>query len=158
MNAHDVLKYGHRTVQRAIEGLTPEQWTLTGACGVWSCKDLIAHLASYEQVLVEVLRSFTGEGGPTPHLDRMRAGGNFNDAEVAARQGLSVNETLAEYEAAQAETLRLLARVPAEVRRQPGTLPWYGAEYDLEDYIVYAIYAHKREHCGQIAVFRDRFK
>jgi hypothetical protein len=158
MNAHDVLKYGNGTVQRTIEGLTPEQWTLTGACGVWSCKDLIAHLGSYELVLVDALCALAGEAGPTPHLDRYKAGGNFNDTEVAARAAHSVEAVLAEYNAAHAETIRLIGKVPVELRRQPGTLPWYGAEYDLEDYIVYAIYAHKREHCGQIAVFRDRFK
>lgn len=157
MNAHDVLKYGNGTVQRAIEGLTPEQWVLTGACGVWSCKDLMAHLGSYEQVLVEVLRGFTG-GGPAPHLDRYKAGGNFNDTEVEARAAHSVETVLAEYNTAHAESLRLISQIPAEVCRQPGTLPWYGAEYALDDYIVYAIYAHKREHCGQIGVFRDRFK
>jgi hypothetical protein len=45
-------------------------------------------------------------------------------------------------------------RNPAEI----GLLPWYSAEYDLEDYITYAFYGHKREHCAQIAVYRDTLK
>jgi hypothetical protein len=40
-------------------------------------------------------------------------------------------------------------------RRQNGALPWYGAEYDLEDFIAYSFYGHKREHTAQINVFRD---
>jgi hypothetical protein len=29
-------------------------------------------------------------------------------------------------------------------------------EYALDDFIVYQYYGHKREHCAQIAVFRDK--
>ncbi|MFO7664109.1 MAG: hypothetical protein R6X18_16150 [Chloroflexota bacterium] len=34
-----------------------------------------------------------------------------------------------------------------------GFFPHCGAEYDLEDFIAYSFYSHKREHCAQIAVF-----
>jgi hypothetical protein len=48
---------------------TPEMaWETPGACGVWSVKDIIAHLASYERVLVDILTTFTG-GGSTPALN-----------------------------------------------------------------------------------------
>lgn len=157
MNASDVLKYGHLTVLKTIDGLTGEQWTVTGACGHWSCQDLLAHLTSCEVMLVEALKEITS-GGPVPTLDHYRTAQDFNDSEVEARQGRSVDEVLAEYNAAHAESMRLIKEIPAETLRQPGLIPWYGAEYSLDDFIVYAIYAHKREHCGQIAVFRDRFK
>jgi hypothetical protein len=52
----------------------------------------------------------------------------------------------------------LIRQIPLETRRKSGLLPWYGAEYDLEDYITYAFYGHKREHCAQIAVYRDTLK
>ena len=39
--------------------------------------------------------------------------------------------------------------------RQSGTLPWYGMEYALDDFLVYIYYGHKREHSAQIAAFRD---
>ncbi len=58
MNARDVLKYGHLTVLRTIDGLPKADWETSGVCGYWSVKDLIAHLASFEHVLVDVLNSF----------------------------------------------------------------------------------------------------
>jgi hypothetical protein len=82
----------------------------------------------------------------------------FNDKEVEVRQGLSSQETLAEYEAAHARNLTLIAQIPVETLRQAGTIPWYGLEYAVDDYIVYAFYGHKREHGAQIAVFRDGIK
>jgi hypothetical protein len=52
----------------------------------------------------------------------------------------------------------LINRIPAERCRQVGTLPWYGAEYALDDMLVYMYYGHKREHAAQIAAFRDRLR
>ena len=63
MNAVDILKYGHLTVLQTLDGFSESAWDTPGACGVWSVKDVIAHLASYEQVLVDVLTTFLG-GGP----------------------------------------------------------------------------------------------
>lgn len=156
MNAIDILKYGHRTVLQTIEGLAEADWETPGVCGIWSTKNIIAHLASYEQVLVEILATFL-DGGPTPTLDHFRdRSRNFNDEQVDARRDRSVAETLAEFNDAHAQMMELLARIPEATRREPGTLPWYGAEYALDDLMVYQYYGHKREHSAQIAVFRDR--
>lgn len=155
MNAGDILKYGHSTAMQAVAGLPDGAWETAGVCGVWSVRQIVAHLASYELVLGDVLAALAGDG-PTPHLDAFREGGGFNDAQVALREGQSPSATLAEYVAAHERVQSLAARIPAETFRQPGTLPWYGAEYALDDFIVYAFYGHKREHAAQIAVFRDR--
>ena len=155
MNAKDVLKYGHLTVLRTIEGLPEADWETPGVCSVWSVKEIMAHLASFEYVLVDALNSFLADG-PTPYLDKyINQGLAFNDSEVALRQGKSPSETLAEYNDTQARTMELIAQISEATWRQPGTLPWYGPEYALDDFIAYAYYGHKREHCAQIAVYRD---
>ena len=155
MNAADVLRYGHLTLLGSIEGLPKEYWETGGVTGVWSAKDVMAHLASYELVLVEILSGFTG-GGATPLLDQFRdPGESFNDAQVDARAGQSVAETLAELNGAHERVLALIGQVPEETARRTGTLPWYGEAYALEDVIVYLYYGHKREHSAQIDVFRD---
>lgn len=156
MNTSDVLKYGHLTVLQAVDGLAETDWTTAGVCGVWSVKEIVAHLASFEQMLVDLLRSLLGSSD-TPTLDRFRqAGVAFNDDEVARRGDRTAGQVLDEYNRAYEEAAGLLPQVPLEVRRRNGVLPWYGPEYDLEDFIVYTFYGHKREHCAQIAVYRDR--
>jgi hypothetical protein len=164
MNAVDVLKYGHYAVQQAVNDLPDSAWEKEGACGVWSIKDIIAHLASFEHVLKEVLMSMiesemhgSTPSATTPYLTRfIEDGAQFNDAQVDARKGKSAMEILAEYDDTYSQVMSLIAQVPAEVYRQTGMLPWYGMEYSLDDFIVYAFYGHKREHCGQIALFRDK--
>lgn len=158
MNATDILKYGDATFHQSFKDLPEPHWNTPGACGYWSVRDIVAHLASYELVLVDVLTGFLG-GGPTPNLDKMKADySGFNDKEVDARKGLSVAETIAEYEAAYAKVAGLIPQIPVSILQQAGTLPWYGSEYAVDDYIVYAFYGHKREHSAQIAAFRDTLK
>jgi DinB family protein len=155
MNAADILKYGHQTVVRAIDGLAETDWETPGACGIWSVKDIIAHLASYEHLLVEILAGFLG-GGPTPYLTQFgETGDTFNDVQVVARREKTVQDVLVEYNDMQGQTMALVAQIPVETLRETGTIPWYGMEYALDDLIVYMYYGHKREHSAQIAVFRD---
>ena len=156
MNAMDILKYGHQTVHQTIEGFPEAAWEEAGACGVWSVKDIIAHLASYEEVLGDILSTFLGKHA-TPYLDRFtEPGGQFNDTEVERRRGRTVREVLDEFNDAYAQVMSLAVQIRPEQFRQAGTLPWYGMDYALDDVIVYMYYGHKREHSAQIAAFRDR--
>ncbi len=50
MNTVDILKNGHLTVLRTVDGLPDHTWEMGGVCGVWSVKDILAHLASFEGV------------------------------------------------------------------------------------------------------------
>ncbi len=155
MNASDILKYGQGTVLQAIENLPESAWEIPGACGVWSIKDIIAHLTSYEHVMVDVLSTFVSRG-PTDYLSKFtEPGGGFNDSEVALRKGKTIKEVLGEFHDTHAQVMSLAERIPVETFRQTGTLPWYGMEYALDDFIVYTQYGHKREHSAQIAAFRD---
>jgi hypothetical protein len=156
MNAGDILTYGHGTILQTVDGLQDAAWETGGVCGVWSTRDIIAHLASYEQLLVEVLSAFTG-GGETPCLHMWRElGMGFNDKQVEMRKDASAADVLAELNGAHETVRAQVAEIPADTFRQTGTLPWYGAEYSLDDFIVYTYYGHKREHAAQIAAFRDR--
>lgn len=162
MNASDILHYGHTFVTRNIDDLPLEHWETPNVCGWWSTKLVIGHLASFEHMLVEVLRSFQSgaSGGPTPYLDMLNNQGGqlFNDFQIEARKNRSAADLLAEYTAAAEASHRLVGLLDPELLRRPGTLPWYGAEYALDDYIVYQYYGHKREHTAQINVFKDALK
>ena len=151
MNTLDVLKYGNQTVQRALDGLPDEAWQTPGVCGIWSVKDIIAHLSSYESVLADLLKTIVDGGPPPQSLLKLRD----NDAEVELRKEKTAQAVLAEYNQNHTQVMQLAAQIPPEALRQTGTIAWYGMEYALDDFVVYAYYGHKREHCAQIAVFCD---
>lgn len=157
MNTQAVLEYGHQTVLKTVDGLPNEAWVLPNVCGVWSTRDIIAHLASFEQVLVDVVGALLSGSRPTPILNQFRnPHGNFNDEQVTARNGHTPAQVLTEYSKAHDDAMELVQQLPEETCRRPGLLPWYGPEYSLDDFIVYTFYGHKREHCAQIKLFRKR--
>ena len=157
MNTLDVLKYGHQTVLNTLDGVPQSEWETGGVCGVWSVKEIVAHLTSFEHLLAEVLLATFLEGGPTPAMDMMAQIGPlaFNDTQVDMRRDKTSGEILVEYQEAHTQIMSYIVQIPEEKRRENGTLPWYGPEYDLDDFIVYSNYGHKREHCAQINVFGD---
>lgn len=157
MNTINVLKYGSGTLLGTLAGVPKSEWETAGVCGVWSVKDILAHLTSYELLLADVLTTLL-DGGPTPYLEAMNGPGEFNDSQVELRRNNSPDEALAEYEQAHANVMSLAVQIPKETYRQNGTIPWYGEDYDLQDYIIYTNYAHKREHSAEINVFRDRLQ
>jgi hypothetical protein len=153
MNADDVFRYGHLTLLGAVDQFPLEHWNKPGVCGVWSAKDVVAHLASYELATGDAFAGMLGEDA-SPTLGLLLSQGEaFNEPQVEQRRGQSPEETLAEYTAAYERAAALLARIPLPQRRQIGLLSWYGTEYDLEDLITYMSYGHKREHSAQIAEF-----
>jgi uncharacterized protein (TIGR03083 family) len=154
----DVLHYGHLTVLHAVNDLPPADWLTPNVCGVWSVKEIIAHLASFELALADALRVARGEPFGGLLADLLRDGQAFNDTQVPARAALSPAETVAEYEAAHHAAQRMAAELPAAAFTQTGIMPQYGAEYDLDDFLAYTYYGHKREHSAQIAVFRDAIR
>jgi hypothetical protein len=158
MNVADVLTYGHDMVLRAVDGLAEPDWLTPGVCGSWTVKHVVAHLASVELLIADVVGTFVASG-PTPHLDAFnRKDRQHNDEEVARRRDWSAASTLGEYTEAAKRVREVASRVPQEKVREPATMPWYGKEYALDDFLVYTSYGHKAEHCAQIAVFRDRLK
>jgi hypothetical protein len=157
MNAKDILMYGHRWVHKHLDGFSEQQWIEPGVCGVWSVKEIVAHLTSFEWVLVEVFRDcIEPTMTPTLNLFTSMDGDAFNAVQVDLRKAKSPAQVLEEYNQAYELTRDLIPRLDGKTLTQPGTLPWYGEEYSLDDFIVYQYYGHKREHCAQIAIYRDR--
>jgi len=155
LDALSILGFGHRDVMRVFDGLSEADWNRVGVTSRWSPKDLLSHLTSFELMLEEALRGVAGETGPTPTLEAMGKGGkSFNEDQVKMRRGRPAAEVMAEYEKAHESVIALAKKLGPDKLREVGTIPWYGANYALDDLIVYTNYAHKREHCAQMRRWR----
>jgi uncharacterized damage-inducible protein DinB len=155
MNASELLEKSNLLVIQTVDDLPETAWDIPGACGNWSVKDIIAHLASYEHIIVDVLSIFQKEQ-PTPYiLEFLNQLDQFNKAEVEARKYETAQHVLDEYQDAQVEATSLLMQIPDEKVQERGTMPWYGEDCCLADFIN-RIYDHTREHCAQIARFKQR--
>ena len=152
MNARDILYYGNRTLLMSMERVPPSERNTGGLIGWWSAREAMAHLAIFEGGLTEILESFLG--GPPPRL-MVGMEASKNDALVAQKEGMTFDALLAEYNVHVERNLKLIEQIPPETLRAVGTIPWYGDEYSLDDFIVYTYYGHKREHAARFEAFGD---
>jgi uncharacterized damage-inducible protein DinB len=159
MNVISMMEYGHKTVLAELKDLPMERWATGGVCGVWSVKDILAHLISYEHWFEEVIGVTMDSTRPTPTLAALWSqGDSFNDNQVAGYQDRSAEDVLKAYETAWQNTMTTSRKLATDLWDKVGLIPWYGEEYTLAELMVYAIYAHKREHSAQIAVYHDAVK
>lgn len=154
MNASDVLEQSHSLLTAAVDDLPESQWDVAGVCGEWSVKDTVAHLASYERLLLDVLHTFQGNE-VSPYIQNFLANGEtFNRTIVESRKYETAQNVLNEYQEAQVQTTSLLAQIPSEKVQQVGAMPWFDPERCLGD-LINIICAHTKEHCDQIIAFRQ---
>lgn len=152
MNMSEALQNANLLVIRVLDGLPENAWDLPGACGDWSVKDIVAHLASYEHIIVDVLNTFQG-GELTPTVKQwMQSRAAFNAAEVEARKYATAQQVMDEYQGTQVEAASLIMQIPPEKVQQTGTIPWYDQQHSLADFIQH-MYEHIREHVAQISTF-----
>lgn len=152
MNAIDVLTYGQRTIVRTIERYGPADWSRT-ALGVWTSKDLLGHLGAFEVRFADVLATFVGAPTTSGLLDADPL--TFNDDQAAMRSAWTIERVTEEFLSAHERVMTHARALPPERWREIGTIPWYGAEYALDDLVVYQMYGHKREHDPQLSAALD---
>ena len=153
MNPHDVLRYGDRSFRDAIAGLEPSDWTRIVA-GVWTPKDVVGHVSAIHWLGVSALADLAGEEAPpAPH--ELADDVDFNMGQAALRASWPVERVVEEYNSVHAELRRLAALIDGEAWRRVGTIPWYGPDYSLEDYLVYRVYGHIREHATHLGMATD---
>ncbi|MCI0344051.1 MAG: hypothetical protein L0221_01225 [Chloroflexi bacterium] len=153
MNPHDVLRYGHRTFGRAIAALEPADWTRIVA-GVWTPKDVVGHVSAIHWLGVSALAELAGEEAP-PAAHELADDVDFNMGQAAIRASWPVEHITDEYESVTGELSRLAMAIDTDTWRRIGTIPRYGPEYSLEDYIVYRVYGHIREHATHLGMAID---
>jgi hypothetical protein len=156
MHTVDILRYGHQHVMEMIEQVPDDAWEEPGVAGNWSAKDVIGHLGAFELMLGEVLASVEA-GAPTAGLQEWISTDpeEMNTRQAALRAHLPARAVIDEYVHAHDHAMELARRVPADRFSAGGVIPWYGDEYDLDDFLVYTFYGHKREHLAQIGAHLD---
>jgi hypothetical protein len=155
MNAIDVLMYGQRTVLATVGRYRAEDWERI-ALGVWTAKDLLGHLGAFEVRFADVLATFVD----APLVsDLMTADPRtFNDDQAAIRKDWPIEQVTQEFLDAHERVMGHAKAITPGRWREVGTIPWYGAEYSLDDLVVYQMYGHKREHDPQLSAALDQPK
>ena len=128
-----------------VGGLDEAALDRKGVLGAWSVKNVLAHLAAWEEWVAGVLPERMATGAtPADFRERAANEDRFNALEVAEREELTPDEQIMELERIRAELLRYLGTLPAdEVARRAPWPEWAGT---LPEYLLVALGEHEREH------------
>ncbi len=157
MDINEVLDNSHVAVMQAIDDLPEGMWDLPVTDDGRSSKDIIAHLASRELLLIDVLKTFEGEQA-SPYILRWMEDKNRFDAEaVESRRYHTAQQVVNEYEDAQLQSSSLLSGLPADRVTKQDSMPWLQSPMSLADFVQSHV-EHAREYADHIIQFREKNK
>ena len=130
-----------------ISRLSVAQMNQPGAVGIWSVKDVLAHIAFWERHAVDVLRAARrGEAPPLAVEDETES----RNASVVAQYYLApLSAVIAAWSSAREELLEELQDISDADLNDPYRFPWSQGR-TLLDRIADNSYAHEQEHIDQI--------
>jgi hypothetical protein len=157
VNATQILDDSHLYVIQTLDDLNELEWDVPGVNGDWTTKDVVAHLATYEHLLLELLQNFDSRNqGETPYITAFKQGQeSFNKAQVEQRRYSTAQQVMDEYQDTQTETSSLLAELPASELAKDGTVTLFGRPESLNS-TIQGFANHTRTHCDRIRAFRQR--
>jgi hypothetical protein len=157
MNAKDVLHYGHQTLLSALEGISDQDAETGFVTDKWNVRDVVGHLSAFEHVLENVISTqLASAKEDVPYLKRFRdmSGEEFNQFYYEEYKFTPYHEVLANLNSSHDHIMSIFYLLTEDMLKTTGTLPWYGKQYSLEDFMIYNNYGHKREHASQIKRFK----
>ena len=131
--------------QDSLASLPEEGYLESGVVGQWSLRDLLVHVASWEEEALKAIPIIL-EGGRLPRYSALYGGIDAFNAQVQeAKRGLSLTEARAELEATHQRLLSCLEQLPDHALASGGRL----ARRLRQD-----TFNHYREHAGHVATWR----
>ena len=154
MNKEEVfakLTESRGALHQAIHGLSEEDMTQVQVEGVWTIKDVLGHITSWEEVCLKPLRHYA-DGGPFDAEDLSNTL-TWNDEQAARKHAVPLNVILDELAAVRRELVAAAGRLSAGQWAQAVPCPWGGAGPVPE--ILDGLSQHEWIHVRAIQQWRD---
>ncbi len=132
--------------------IPPEERTSRPACGEWTLKDVLAHMADWEWLGVEALRYMAA--GQPPQVEHVKDIDAWNRARAEARRDQPWDDVWADFYAAREALLKILEGMSQADLARSFPLPWGSKGTAYWSACVYI--AHDREHAEDLRETRMR--
>lgn len=144
------LAESRRDLHRATQGLSGEEMTQVQVEGVWTIKDVLGHIASWEEICLEPLRRYA-DGDPFK-VEAIKDYLILNEELAARKQDIPLDAILDELDAIRQELVAAASKLSAEQWEQRVLFPWgdEGAVAEMLD----ELYQHELEHVHAIQQWR----
>jgi len=134
-----------KALEKLIASLSPAQLTQTGIFGVWSVKDVLAHLMEWEQMFLGWYAA--GLAGETPTMPaegfNWRELPQLNQRIFEKYAGASFEDVLSQCENSYQQIIELVENLPEADLFIAGRYPWTGA-HGLVSFILPNTSSHYR--------------
>jgi hypothetical protein len=147
---HDLID-ARATFMVAIEGLTPDQMLRPGACGIWSVKDMLAHLTAWESELVTALNH--AQQKKVPRLVKIDDVDGWNDEQYHENVRRPMDVILKDFEDVHQMLLRMVEAYNDKALFDNRRYPWMEGE-SLAFLVEDTATIHEREHAEEIMTWR----
>lgn len=147
------LNTSRQVFYRAIEGMSENEICNIPVEGIWTVRDLIAHLASWEETILIPLKSYATGGPFQPEIITDHDG--WNESQYQRWSSLSLAEIQAQSEAIRQEIVDLLAQISEAQWQAELPAPW-GGKGTLADLIAGIAWHESQEHVKGVSAWRQR--
>jgi uncharacterized damage-inducible protein DinB len=146
----DKLAKSRQALHQAIEGLSQEEMTQIQVEGVWTIKDILGHISSWEETRLEPLRRYA-DGSPF-EVEVIEDDLAWNDEQAARKRDVPLVAILDELTAIRQALVEAAGKLSAEQGAQVVLLPW-GEEGTVAEALD-ELSGHEMEHVEAIQEWR----
>ena len=145
------LAESRQALHQAIEGLSEEEMAQVQVEGVWTVKDVLGHIASWEETCLEPLRRYA-DSGPF-EVEVIEDYLTWNDEQAARKRDVPLNAILDELAAIRQGLVEAARRLSAGQWEQRVPFSW-GGEGTIAE-VLDVFYRHELEHVRSIQQWRE---
>ena len=144
------LAESRRDLHQATQGLREEEMTQVQVEGVWTIKDVLGHIAAWEEICLEPLQRYA-DGDPF-EVEAIKDYLILNEELAARKQDTPLDVILDELDAIRQKLVATASKLSAEQWEQRVLFPWgdEGAVAEMLD----ELYQHELEHVHAIQQWR----
>src|SRR5579859_2855855 len=138
---------------QALDGLSPDAMLRPGVVGMWSVKDILAHLAIWQSELITALSQLEWPDR-VPEIVQIEDIDEFNAQEYRANVRRSLDVVLEDFHGVHKHLLKMVDDVNEKWLDDPRKFPWMEGE-GLWYLIAENGYWHEEEHAENIKQWRQ---
>ena len=150
-DAWENLEVKYKELMDCLGQLTEEELTCAPACGVWTVKDVVAHIWIWTDLAVETIRIWPDTLSQKPTVNYDDA---WNEEQVADKAALPLITVVDGAGSAHRRLMHQLDLASDEDLAVIGTTPW-GEEMSLLNFFM-SMAGHYSDHVADLRAYQDK--
>jgi hypothetical protein len=147
------IRQARATMLKALDGLPNDAMLRPGVVGMWSVKDVLAHLSIWQSELITALDHLDRPQRP-PHIVEIEDIDEFNEEQYRANVRRPLDVILEDFEGVHKHLIKTVEELDEKTLNDARKFPWMEGE-PLWYLIAENGYWHEQEHAEEILKWRE---